>query len=144
LQPYLLQVLCNEIFARMKSEGRDIATLPDVDSVIRERILPAEAYFSDYMSLVTSDGRPVLRALAGAVRGLRTRRYASLLEVTEKLRADGHPLGEAATQALLDSFTVLGGEGATERPLVVRNPSNTRQYRLVIGLVGEFLLRSGN
>jgi hypothetical protein len=143
-QPYLLQVLCNQIFARMKSEGRDIATLPDVDSVIREKILPAEAYFSDYMSLVTSEGRPVLRALAGAVRGLRTRRYASLLEVTEKLRADGHPLDETTTQAILDSFTALGGEGGTDRPLVVRNPSNTRQYRPVIGLLGEFLLRGGN
>lgn len=54
-QPYLLQVLSEALFQHMKQSGRDVATATDVEEVIERKIMPNEAYLTDYMNLVGDD-----------------------------------------------------------------------------------------
>ena len=141
LQPYLLQVVCQGLFIRMQDQGRDVVTVNDLDSVIHDLVLPNESYFADYLSLVTPESRRILWALAAVQRDLRTRRYASLREVVEKLSSRGTTISEEESQAALEALVARDGtEGAVDRPLVTRSPSNARNYRLAIGLIGEHLL----
>jgi hypothetical protein len=140
LQPYLLQVICQQLFVRMKHQGRDTVTLGDVDAVVQESVLPNESIFSDYRPLMTPEVEPLLRALASAVRDQRTRRYANVRMVAEKLASHGDLRSETEVKAALDALASPElGETTFDRPLVTRFQDN--RYRLVIGLIGEYLLR---
>jgi hypothetical protein len=140
LQPYLLQVICQQLFVRMKHQGRDVVTLGDVESVLYENVLPNESIFSDYRPLMTPGVEPLLRALAAAVRDQRTRRYATVRAIAEKLASHGDSRSETETQAALDALVSPDtGVSSFDRPLVMRSQDN--RYRLVIGLIGEYLLK---
>lgn len=138
LQPYLLQLCCHRLFTAMRHSGRDVATLEDVEEVL-EYILENESYFTDYVSLVDSERKPLLRALAEAQRdaerlGLEFAPVASVGQAYARLGGRTTP-DEIRMQ--------LKAWSEEERPLVRQAMNNLNRFRLEIGLLGEHLLREG-
>jgi len=137
LQPYLLQVLCQQLFSRMVESGRDPATRGDVEAVINEIMLPNENYFSDYASLIKGD-EEVLWALAMATPD---RRFATASEVTTVLRDRGISGDPERVAEVLETYRSDGG-GGDERPIVETAAGGRRnRYRFVIGILKDYLLR---
>jgi hypothetical protein len=142
LHPYLLQLVCHNLFVRMIYSGRDIVAPFDVEETINEKILPNESTFLDYRSLIGED-EEVLWGLSLALRDVKTRRaYASVREVADQLAGRGR---QYTTAEIQERFERLRADAtvrtADERPLVLRSPSNANKYRLAVGLIGEHLIR---
>lgn len=135
-QPYLLQVLSEALFQHMKQSGRDVATATDVEEVIERKILPNEAYLTDYMNLVGDDAL-FFRSLAMAHRRVDSSRIFVPFEIIYKSLLDHglHVSREQARQRLLDESR------RTERPLIQQNPSNYEHFGLTIGLLIPLLAR---
>jgi hypothetical protein len=138
LQPYLLQVVCHHLFARMVDSGRDQATPLDVADVIEVDIVTKESYFSDYLSMVGTH-QTLLRAVALAQRepAKRGRRFVGVKEIARELERLGYEWSSEEVQKTLDELR------KSERPLVKRSPNRTDQYQLVIGMLGDRLIRKG-
>jgi AAA ATPase domain len=137
LQPYLLQVLCDQLFSRMVESGRDLVTRGDVDAVIDETMLPNESYFSDYVSLIRGD-EEVLWALAKATPG---RRFAAPSEVAVALRSRGINAESAQVVEVLERYRSDGSD-SDERPIIESPLGGKRdRYRFVIGLLKDHLIR---
>lgn len=137
-QPYLLQVLCNKLFHRMKNSGRDMVANFDLNEVIEE-IASKESIFTDYDSLMT-EGWDLLYGLALAQKeAVRSRKYVSSQEIEEALARVGLEYSKDEIEKTLNSYLV----GSTKRPLVRRDPHNSRRFSMVVGLIGSFLVRKG-
>ncbi|WP_437980757.1 AAA family ATPase [Sorangium sp. So ce117] len=137
LQPYLLQLLCHHLFSRMVFSGRDLVAPLDVDHIIEEDLLPHESYFADYVRLV-GDYDYILRAVAIAQREvIQRRKYVSINEIVRVLQQQGY---NVSAQQARDALQTLHTAG---RPLVVRAPNDMTRFRLVIGLLGDYLIRMG-
>ena len=143
-QPYLLQLLCNELFNRMKHSGRDIVSEYDIQEVIAEKLLPNESNFSDYISLL-GDDRPVLYGLALAERDLPygRRHFVRTQEVADALLEKGIEIDVLDIQTVLDRLRADAEDGGKDRPLVRRASNSRDRFQLVIGLLGEHLIQSG-
>lgn len=144
MQPYLLQVICNELFHKMKYTGRDMVAPFDVQDVIEMNILPNEKYFTDYDSLI-GDDREILYGLALAHHRSKTgnKNYVSVSDVAHELATEGL---EYDTEEILQVLTSLRADSSTsfvERPLVERAKNHMRRFRLIIGLLGDHLIRKG-
>lgn len=136
MQPYLLQVLCHELFVYMLDSGRDSVTERDVHHVVEETILPHQTYFADYEKLIGPEQVPLLRAIARVHRDApRSRLFASIGEIVRELRRSGENFTEDEVSAQLAELE------AEDRPLVVRPDNSRTRFRLAIGLLGEFLLK---
>lgn len=139
LQPYLLQLTCHFLFARLVQGGRELVTASDVDEVIEEDILPNESYFADYRSLVEDRTVDLLRAMHRALRVAGKRRFVSVQEIA-------HELGRGASSVRLEELRVgldeLSDDIRHERPLVARAPNAPGRYRLSIGMLGDHLERA--
>lgn len=136
LQPYLLQVLCGKVYARVSTSGRNEATTLDLRSAIDREILPNESNFTDYLHLIRPEDRPLLRALALAQKAvLGRRRFVSPGEVLNQLWKAGESWENAS--AVADRLIELALE---ERPLVEQSDDHRGNYRLVIGLLTERLV----
>lgn len=140
LQPYLLQVVCHELLSDAMYSGRDVITQRDVESVIKDKVLSHEEYFVDYARLA-GNHRDVLWGLALALRGGGERRFASVREVTELLRVRGFDLPSDRVHAALEELGRAGKTSETERGLVERAANARDRYRLVIGILGDYLIR---
>jgi hypothetical protein len=143
LQPYLLQLMCKYLFTRMVHSGRDVVAPSDVDEVIAERILPNETYFTDLVSLLGEERRVVF-GLARALRGQpSTRRFVSIREVVETLGRLGYEYSDDQVRSALDAVcsTTPTEQPKTERPLVARAQNNPNRFRLIIGVLGDYLIR---
>ena len=137
-QPYLLQLVCHQLFGRMIFSGRDQAAPFDIDEVIEEKILPHESYFTDYVSLVGAND-DLLRATAIAQREVMHRRaFVSVNEIARVLQGQGYPTTVAQVKESLQQLLL------SDRPLVVRAQNDTNRFRLIIGMLGEFLVRMKN
>ncbi|MFC1830511.1 ATP-binding protein [Thermodesulfobacteriota bacterium] len=135
-QPYLLQVLCNKLFHRMKGSGRNMVADFDLIEVI-EDIASKESIFTDYVSLM-SDGWDVLYGLALAQKdSVRSAKYVSSQEIEESLARAGLEYNKEEIEDILQSYLI----GSTNRPLVKRSPSHTTRYSMVVGLLADFLIR---
>jgi hypothetical protein len=132
-QPYILQLVCQALFAIMIEEGRNLATVADVREAIEEHILTNRGYFSDFLNLVDDESRPVVLALAALHRELHWRQYVSLSELARALRPQG--LAGAELEARLAALET------EERPLIERAPNDRSRFRLTIGALGDLLLR---
>jgi hypothetical protein len=135
LQPYLLQVVCHYLFSRMIESGRDIVTPQDVEEVIEEEILANETYFTDYLTLIGHNGA-VMHGLALAHRVvMRTRDFVSVKEVVQQMTGLGEEVTVEEVQVQLEGLC------SSDRPLVRRASNNTSRFQLVIGMLGECLIR---
>ncbi|WP_375767763.1 ATP-binding protein [Archangium gephyra] len=135
LQPYLLQVVCHYLFARMIEAGRDIVTPLDVQEVIEDEILANETYFTDYLALIGQNG-PVMHGLALAHRAVaRTRDFVSVKEVVHQMAGLGEEVTVEQVQVQLDALC------SSDRPLVRRAANNATRFQIVIGMLGECLIR---
>jgi hypothetical protein len=119
----------------MRDSGRDLATLADVDEVIREDLLPQESYFADYLSLA-GDHRAVLLATARAERNANGRSFVSVHEIHRELSRQGVEFPE---RELMELLTALG-DSEQERPLFKRSPSKRDSFQIVIGMLGDHLI----
>ena len=138
LQPYLLQVLCHKLFNKMQNSGRDMVADFDLNDII-EKIAANESLFTDYNSLMKGNWN-ILYGLALAQKdALRSRKYVASLEIEEALARKGLEYSTDEIETALNSYLV----GVTKRPLVNRDPTNYRRFSLVVGLIGEFLIRKG-
>ena len=91
LQPYLLQVLCWELFNRMKYSGRDIMTEFDLNETIKN-IIGKDSTFTDYKSIIGEEGEDYIYGLALAHRAtIDRRKYVSIREIQEALARVGRP-----------------------------------------------------
>jgi hypothetical protein len=132
-QPYLIQLVCKDLFIEMSECGRQTATKLDVERVIERDILPNEEYFVDYKRLMGEDSI-ILRAIALCHKKAgRTRRYATINQISEVLAGFGNQL---PATVLTDK---LGKMQQAERPLVQRSPSRSDAYRIVIGMFSRIL-----
>jgi len=137
LQPYLLQLLCNHLYATMISSGRDEATTIDVDEVIDRDIVPNQYSFTDYDRLILDDDRPLLRAVALAQKAVvKRRRFVTSAEVVRELHRMG--VESASADAVANRLRELV---RTERPLVSESGDYKGNFRLVIGLLADHLVR---
>lgn len=139
MQPYLLQLLCYHVYARMMSSGRDRVTTLDLQEAIDLDIVPNEATFTNYLELIRDDDRPLLRALARAQQALvGRRRFVTPGEVAQEL----WKVGDSA--AGVESVSQQLGElSKGDRPLVAESGDRRGNFRLVIGLLADRLaLRS--
>jgi hypothetical protein len=137
LQPYLLQLVCSHIFGRMNASGRDAVTVLDLREVVERDILPYEATFTDYLTLIRPEDRALLRALALAQKAVvRRRRYVTPGEIVQELWKAGE--SRATVDDVTERLTVLASE---RRPLVAESGDHRGNFRLVIGLLGERLVR---
>ena len=135
LQPYMLQVVCHYLFARMIDSGRDVVTPLDISEVIETEILANESYFTDYVALIGKDVQ-LLHALALAVRELSpTREFVSAKDVQQQLALLGEDMTVEEVETQLVSLC------QSDRPLVRSAPNNSKRFRLVIGMVGDWLIR---
>ncbi|MFC1844052.1 hypothetical protein ACFLZ5_04620 [Thermodesulfobacteriota bacterium] len=136
MQPYLLQVLCSELFNRMKYAGRDILTEFDLKETVK-RIIEKDSIFTDYKSLIGIDNEDYLYGLALAHRvTLDRRKYVSCREIQEALTRVGVEATIKEILAILSSFNI-----GTTRPFVERDPHNKERFRLIIGLLGDYLIK---
>jgi len=144
LQPYLLQVICDKIFNRMINTGRDIVTSYDVNEVIENDILPNEKYFTDYESLIEDD-REILYglALAHVSSGSKNRTFASVDDINHHLHLKGIESEPEEILHILGAMAPSSSSELGERPLVERSKVNKRCFRLIIGLLGDHLIRQG-
>lgn len=139
LQPYLLQVLCSQIYARVSSSGRDQVTSLDLRESVDRDILPKESYFVDYVKLIRMDDRPLLRALALAQKAVMARRqFVAPSEVVLELWKAG--ISTATVDGVRDRLKSLAAE---ERPLVAESRDYRGNFRLVIGLLTDRLVARG-
>lgn len=135
-QPYLLQLLCHNLCSRIVFSGRDQVAPLDVETVIEDDLLPHESYFADYVSLI-GEYEHLLRAVALAHREvMRTRSFVSASEVTRILQQQGYYVTVQHVKERLQQLSL------TDRPLVVRAPNATDRFRLVIGMLGQHLIRA--
>lgn len=139
LQPYLLQITCHFLFARLVQGGRAVVTAADVDEVIDEDILPNESYFADYRSLVENRTVDLLRAMHRALRVAGKRRFVSVQEIAHELGRGASAIRLEELRATLDE---LSDDLRLERPLVARASNAPGRYRLSIGMLGDHLERS--
>jgi len=144
LQPYILQLICNELFHRMKFSGRDLVAPFDLKEVVEQKILPNENYFTDYERLV-GDARPVIYGLALGHRraGVRGRNFVSISDIQQELAREGIEYDQEFIKVTLDSLTEKYASNLNDRPLVERAKNNPRWFKLIIGLLGEHLIRLG-
>lgn len=143
LQPYLLQVLCDSLFHRMKDHGRDVVAPADVQEVIEEQLLPNESNLADYVSLIEEDWE-ILFGLAEALAAApQSRRYVSVHEVGHALQQHGLEWSEPDIQEALGRLVPSVGDDVVDRPLVERAPNDRSRFRLVVGLLGEYLRETG-
>jgi len=142
-QPYLLQVLCDCLFHRMRDHGRDVVAPVDVQEVIAEELLPNESNLADYISLI-GDDRELLFGLAEALAATpQSRRFVSVHEVGHALRQHGFDRPEDEIRVALSNLVPSGGEDVIDRPLVERASNDRSRFRLVVGLLGEYLREAG-
>ena len=135
LQPYLLQLVCHSIFGRMVTSARDQVTPHDVDTVIKESILPNEAYFTDYVSLIGGDAH-ILRAMAILHQEVGERRsFVSVTEIANELNRLGYQI---SVPTLRDT---LNGLASGDRPLIRSAPNASDRFQLLIGILGDRLIR---
>lgn len=143
LQPYLLQLVCHELYPKMANSGRDIVTRRDVDDVIRFEMLENEEQFLDYIDLI-GDDYELLLGLAAALEQVAGRKqYVSDQEVHQALVDRGL---EWTLKDVKSELARLRDEGSDEeRPLIesAGRGINRNRYRFVIGMLGEFLLQRG-
>jgi hypothetical protein len=139
LQPYLLQLTCHFLFARLVQGGRETVTVADVDEVIDEDILPNESYFADYRSLVEDRMVELLRAMHRALKVTVNRRFVSVQEIAHELGRGASTVRLEELRATLDE---LSDDTRQERPLVTRAPNAPGRYRLSIGMLGDHLERA--
>lgn len=135
-QPFLLQVLCEQLFHHMKSSGRDAATTTDVELILAKSILPNEAYWTDYEKLL-GDDRDLYRAIALAHRQVGPSRMYVPFELIYKLYTEHGPAlsREAVRQRLLQEVK------HDERPLIRQRPNHQTYFGLTIGLLIPILAR---
>jgi hypothetical protein len=133
-QPYLLQVICHELFTWMIHEGRDVATEQDVREVLHGRVLTQLAIFSDFMSLLDEPRLELVRVMATLHRESPWRNYVSMADIARSLESKGKS-DVAALGLLMDELMM------EDRPLVEHAPNDLQRYRLTIGLLGDHLLR---
>jgi hypothetical protein len=132
-QPYLIQLVCKNLFTYITETGRETVARHDVEKVVRQEILPNESYFSDYFRLIGEDDG-ILRAMALTHRKLgRGRRYIPLDSVLDLLNIGG---GHYTRDGL--SAKIAEMERA-ERPLLERNPTRSDSHRIVIGMISRLL-----
>lgn len=137
MQPYLLQLVCWHIYARMMRSGRDTVTTLDLQEVIDLDIVPNETSFTDYVSLIQDQDRALLRALALAQKAVAgRRRYVTPGEVAGELWKTGE--SSATVESVTQHLRALAG---MDRPLVTTSGDYRGNFRLVIGLLGEHLIR---
>lgn len=138
MQPYLLQNVLHHLYAYMKGSGRDVATRLDIIEVIRKQILPMASLFVEYLQIAERlKGDHVLRVMAHAHhRAWRTENYISIDKIRVGLASRSI---ELTTEEIEDRLLRLA---EPEFGLVVRSPSSSTRWKLVIGLLGEFIVRS--
>jgi len=143
LQPYLLQLLCHNLFIMMITSGRDKATSEDITDIIERLILPNEKNFTDIVSLIDKH-KEVLTALAKTLQKVKkSREFATIKEIREVLVRDGYnhddnQIKEALEYYFVDAQRATSGK---ERPLVFKTANH--RYRFIVGLLSEHLaLRS--
>jgi hypothetical protein len=135
LQPYLLQVVCHHLFARMVDSGRDVVTPMDVTEVVETELLANETYFTDYIALI-GKSTFLLHALALAQREVAPRReFVTAKDVAQQLALLGEEHTAEAVQAQLRELC------QNDRPLVRQAPNNLNRFQLVIGLLGDWLIQ---
>ena len=136
MQPYLLQLLCGSIYARVSQSGRDEATIEDIREVVERDILPYETNFTDYLALIRKEDRSLLRALALAQKAVvPRRRFVTPGEVVHELWKQGD------TRANVPTVTQhLRALSQQERPLIAESGDNRGKYRLIIGLLTDRLV----
>ena len=66
------------------------------------------------------------------------RAFVSVNEIARVLQAQGYPTTVAQVKESLQQLLL------SDRPLVVRAQNDTNRFRLVIGMLGEFLIRRKN
>lgn len=144
-QPYLLQLVCHYLYGYMQGEARDLATLEDVRKVIKKDVL-AKDYVTSYRNLVQDElgeqaglGEEVLLGIAAAIEKVSYRRsYVSIREVIGALRERGVDRSEEQVGQIVDK---LAAARRNERPLIERAKNHSNRVRLVIGMLGDFLLQ---
>jgi AAA+ ATPase superfamily predicted ATPase len=132
-QPYLIQLVCKNLFTYMMDTGRQTVAQQDVERVIQREILPNESYFSDYFKLIGNDRR-ILKAIALVHKKLgRSRRYVPIDSVLDLLNLAGEQFTRDALAAKLSEME------KSERPLLERSPNRSDAYRIVIGMLSRLL-----
>jgi hypothetical protein len=133
MQPYLLQLICKNLFNFIITSGRETVTLTDVNNTIDREILPNEAYFTDYYKLMGND-EYLLHALSFCHKKVGSkRRFILENELMETLKNFGKKISENDLNEKLNEMT------KSDRPLIERNPSKHGSYRIVIGMMGTLL-----
>lgn len=143
LQPYLLQVLCDCLFHRMKDHGRDVVAPADIQQVIAEQLLPNESNLADYLSLIGDDWELLFGLAEALAAAPQSRRFVSVHEVGQALRQHGLEWSEDEIRDGLNKLVPSIGEDVVDRPLVESASNDRNRFRLVVGLLGEYLREVG-
>ena len=132
-QPYLIQLICKNLFNDIIESGREAVARSDVEIIIKRDILPNEAFFADYKRLMGEDTH-ILKAISIIHKKFAKRRhFVNVDEISEILNKSGKGLPR---EQLTDQLKEMQ---KAERPLVERSPSRSDAYRIVIGLLGSIL-----
>ena len=132
-QPYLMQLICWNLFNKIIESGRETATRMDVERVVEYDILSNEEYFADYRRLMGEDIN-ILNAIAVCRKKAgKRRRFVTLTEISEVLARAGNPLPKTLLTSRLKEMENV------ERPLVQRSPSRSDGYMIVIGMLSIVL-----
>lgn len=132
-QPYLMQLVCWNLFNRIIESGRETAARMDVERVVEYDILSNEEYFADYRRLMGEDIN-ILNAIALCHKKAgKRRRFVNLTEISEVLARAGNPIPKTLLTSRLKEME------KAERPLVQRSPRRSDAYMIVIGMLSRLL-----
>jgi len=132
-QPYLIQLICKNLFNEICRSGRETVAKLDVENTVEFHILPNEEFFADYYRLMGED-QFILKAMAVCHKkaGIK-RRYITINEIHDNLVSKGLSLSK---ESLLKKLKQME---KADRPLVQRRQSRFDSYRIVIGLLSRLL-----
>jgi hypothetical protein len=130
-RPYFVQVICQALFEAMVERGGRVATVTDLQDVVREKVLPNPGPFVHLMRDLRD---PRDEALVLALSALqRPGRHVAVNDLSKELARSGL---DWSTGDLLERLAQL----AADLPSVFkRAENNQRRYRLDIGLLAERL-----
>lgn len=135
-QPYLIQLICRDLFDHMLLSGRETAARLDIDYIVDRYIIPRETYFTDYRKLIKEDEQEIIRGIASAQvrRNRRRKGYVSVEAIYEAVRSFGTECTRPWVVSKLKEMT------KGDRPLVEEKQS---RYRIIIGLLSKILEQEG-
>ena len=136
-QPFLLQLICKNLFTYMLDTGRSCVSKLDVDNVIDTEIIPNEEYFADYYRLIGNDFEYLMAIALCHQRLGKKRNYITLNEISDGILSLGSSVLEERLSKKLEDLS------KTDRPLIERNPNKTKSYRIIIGMLGKILENKG-